>query len=323
MLKNCSLLLLGLSVVAASVSETRADYPERLIRFVVTTAPGTSGDIIARLLAPRLSERFKQTVIVENKPGANGNLAAGEVARSAPDGYTVLVVPSGTLVANLFLYPKSSSSALASLSPITRLVTNDFLLASGPSIKTGTLSEFLALGRSAPGKVSIATSSLGSYPNLAAEMFKQLAALDVLVVKHNGEAAAATAVAGAHVDAVIAAPTALDAFVSADRLTPLATTGTKRSPLFPHLPTLAEGGIGGYSIAGFIAVAVPAETPPEVRDKLRQSLAAVSAEPQVIERLRAMHFVPVSDTQDEIEAHIAAERGRLGAVISKMGGALE
>src|SRR4051812_9817398 len=103
----------GAGLLVGPAGRAAAEYPDRMIRFVVTTAPGTSGDIIARLLTPKLSERFKQTIIVENKPGANGNLAANEVARSEANGYTVLVVPSGTLVANLFLYPKSSSAALA------------------------------------------------------------------------------------------------------------------------------------------------------------------------------------------------------------------
>jgi tripartite-type tricarboxylate transporter receptor subunit TctC len=310
-------------LLTGPTSGARAEYPDRMLRFVVTTAPGTSGDIIARLLTPRLSERFKQTIIVENKPGANGNLAAGEVARSEPNGYTVLVVPSGTLVANLFLYPKSSSSALATLSPVTRLVTNDFVLASGPSINAASLAAFLATSRASPGKVSIATSSLGSYPNLAAEMFRQFAKLDVLVVKHNGEAAAAGAVAGGHVDAVLAASAALASFVSAGKLTPLATTGSKRSDLLSQVPTLAEGGVEGYAIGGFIAIAVPKETPLDIQDKLRQSLAAVSAEPDIAERLRAMHFTPISDTREAIEAYIASERERLGSVIAKMGGALE
>ena len=318
-------LTLFAAIITASVlaGGAHAEYPDRMIRFVVTTAPGTSGDIIARLLTPKLSERFKQPIIVENKPGANGNLAAGEVARSEPNGYSVLVVPSGTLVANLFLYPKSSSDALAALSPVTRLVTNDFVLASGPSINTASLSAFLDRSRSSPGKVSVATSSLGSYPNLAAEMFRQFAKLDILVVKHNGETAAATAVAGGHVDAVFAASTALDAFISAGKLTPLGTTGARRSSLMPQLPTLAEGGVEGYAIGGFIAIAVPKETPLDIQEKLRQSLAAVSAEPDIATRLRAMHFTPISDSRAEIEAFIASERGRLGSIIAGMGGALE
>ena len=310
-------------LLAAISNGAHADYPERMIRFVVTTAPGTSGDIIARLLTPKLSERLKQTIIVENKPGANGNLAAGEVARSEPNGYTALIVPSGTLVANLFLYPKASSSALAALSPITRLVTNDFVVASGPSNKSDTIAAFLRSASSAPGKVSVATSSLGSYPNLAAEMFKQQAKLDVLIVKHNGEAAAGAAVAGGHVDAVFAASAALDAFVSGGKLTPLATTGTKRSPLLPQLPTLAEAGVEGYALTGFIAIAVPKDTPADVQDKLRQSLGAVTSDPEIAAKLRALHFEPISDTRADIDAFIASERSRLGSVIEKMGGAIE
>ena len=318
-----NVVFLTAALVLGASSDSRADYPDRLIRFVVTTAPGTSGDIIARLLTPKLSEQFRQTIIVENKPGANGNLAATEVARSEPNGYTVLVIPSGTLVANLFLYPKSSSAALAALTPITRLVTNDFVLASGPSAKAETLTAFLAASRQSPGKISVATSSLGSYPNLAAEMFKQLTKLDVLVVKHNGEAAAATAVAGGHVDAVFAASAALESFISAQRLTPLATTGTKRSPLLPNVPTLAEAGVDGYGITGFIALAVPKDTPADIQDKLRQTLATVVTNAEIAERLRAMHFTPVSDTRTEIDAFIASERARLGPVITNMGGALE
>ena len=154
-------------------------------------------------------------------------------------------------------------------------------------------------------------------------MFKQQAKLDVLIVKHNGEAAAGAAVAGGHVDAVFAASAALDAFVSGGKLTPLATTGTKRSPLLPQLPTLAEAGVEGYALTGFIAIAVPKDTPADVQDKLRQSLGAVTSDPEIAAKLRALHFEPISDTRADIDAFIASERSRLGSVIEKMGGAIE
>jgi tripartite-type tricarboxylate transporter receptor subunit TctC len=315
--------LAGFAISIVLMGVARAEYPERMIRVLVTTAPGTSGDLVARLMAPKVSERLKQPVILENKAGANGNLAAGEVARSEPDGYTVLVIPSGTLVANLFLYPKSSSAALAGLSPITRLVANDFLIAVRPGLDVKTLQDLLAYSRSNPGKLSLGTSSLGSYPNLAAEMLRQSANIDVLIAKFNGEAAAATAAAGGHVDAVIAASSALESFISGGNLMPLASTGSQRSSLRPNLPTAMESGVDDYSILGFIAVAVPVATPVNIQTQLREAFAEASRDPRVKERLQAMHFTPVSDTSEQVEGVIAAERARLGAVIKRMGGAIE
>jgi tripartite-type tricarboxylate transporter receptor subunit TctC len=250
-------------------------------------------------------------------------LAAAEVARSEPDGYTVLVIPSGTLVANLFLYPRSSSAALAGLSPVTRLVTNEFLLAVRPTLDVTSMRDFLTYSRNNPGKVTVATSSLGSYPNLAAEMLKQSAKLDLLVVKHNGEAAAATAVAGGHVDAVVAASAALESFISGGKLVPLARTGTQRTSLLPNLPTVEENGVDDYTIQGFIAVAVSSGTPMNIQAKLQQAFAEASRDPRIKERLQAMQFIPVSDTPEQVEKIINAERTRLGSVIGKMGGALE
>lgn len=316
--------LAALGITAALlVPRAQAEFPTRLVRLVVTTAPGTSGDIVARLIAPALSKHFQQTVVVENRPGANGNLAATEVSRSEPDGHTILVIPSGTLVANLYLYPKSSAAALEQLTPLTRLVTNDFVLVVRPQLGLKTLKDLSAHVRNNPGKFTVASSSRGSYPNLAAEMLKQNAKLDVLIVTHNGESAAVTAAAGGHVDAVIAASAALDSFTKSGTLVAIASTGTERNPLSPEVPTLSESGAPDSSILGFIAVAVPSAVPPDIQGSLRSAFMLAIRQPQVHGRLRDIHFIPVSDTQEEMKAVILKERARLEQVIRQMGGALE
>jgi len=315
-------LALAILLYAAVAKPALAGFPDRLVRLVVTTAPGTSGDLIARLVAPHLSEQFGQTVIVENRPGANGNLAAAEVARSAADGHTILIIPSGTLVANLFLYPKSSSAALTGLTTLRRLVANDFMVAVNPELSPHDLPAFLGYLRGHPGEVTIGTSSQGSYPNLAAELLRKEAGVDVLIVKFNGEAAAATAAAGGHVKAVIAAPAALQSFIDGKTLVPLATTGAERNAAFPNLPTVRESGVPSYQIMGFVAAAVPSGTAEPTQAIIRRAIANALHMPEVGERLKEMQFSVVQEGE-AVDDVIRAERKRLGDVIKSMGGALE
>lgn len=302
------------ALLLTCVGTAEAAYPDRLIRFVVSAPAGTAPDIIARLIAPKMSEQLGQTIIIDNKAGANGNIAAAEVSKAAPDGYTVLVTVAGTVTANPSLYPKTTVTALE---PITQVATVDFVLATRPSLKVDTLPDLLALIRKDPGKMTGATTANGSFPHLAAEMLKQDAGLDFLIVKHNGGAAAGTSVAGEHTDFVIETLAVLGSLVDAKKLRPIATTGPTRNSSVQSLPTVSESGVDGYSFTGWVALLGPKGMPLEIASLLQQAVAKALADPQVRERLVTMQFTPVASTPSEFAKTIEQEKAKLTRVIER------
>jgi tripartite-type tricarboxylate transporter receptor subunit TctC len=305
---------LVLAALFALSSGAAATYPERLIRFVVSAPAGTAPDIVARLIAPKMSEQLGQTIVIDNKAGANGNIAAAEVSKAASDGYTVLVTVAGTLTANPYLYPKV---AVTALEPVTQIATVDFIVATRPGLNVGTLPELLDLIRRQPGKINGATTANGSFPHLAAELMKQDAGLDFAIVKHNGGTAAGASVAGEHTDFVIETLAVLGSLVEAKRLVPVASTGPARSPLSPDVPTVSESGIGGYSFTGWVALAAPKGTPPEVTSVLQQAVAKALEDTTIRERLIGMQFLPVVSTPQQFGRTIAEEKAKLGKLIER------
>src|SRR5215207_4571768 len=227
-----------IALLATALPARAGSYPEHLMRLVVNSAAGSVPDIIARLIGPKLSEHFGQPVVIENKGGANGSLAAGEVARATPDGYTFLVVTAGTLTANPHLYPQSAAAGVLDLTPVTQVATFDFIIAARSTLPVKTMKDLIDLIRANPGKLTAATTAHGSFPHLAAEMLRQKGKLDFVIVKHIGGAAAGTAVAGEHADFVIETAAVLQPFVTAGKLVPLASTNTARSPRSPEQPAL-------------------------------------------------------------------------------------
>ena len=301
-----SILMLG--VLAGSA----AAYPNRPIRFVVSAPAGTAPDIIARLIAPKMSEQLGQPIIVDNKAGANGNIAAGEVSKAAPDGYTLLLTVAGTITANPSLYPRS---AVTDLEPITQIVTNDFIVATRASLNVKTLPELLAVIRQQPGKINAATTANGSFPHLAAELLKKDSGLDFTIVKHNGEAAAGTSVAGEHTDFIIVTRAVVASFVDAKKLVPIASTGPTRNVLSPDLPTVAEIGLPGYAMMGWIALLGPKGLPPQVTSALHKAVSDAVSDPTIRDRLAAMQFSPIVNTPADFAKVIDAERAKLSALI--------
>lgn len=311
---NKKLFALILPALLCATVGAEAAYPERLIRFVVSAPAGTAPDIIARLIAPKMSEQLGQTIIIDNKAGANGNIAAAEVSKATPDGYTVLVTVAGTLTANPSLYPKTAVNALE---PITQVATVDFVVATRPSLNIRTMPELLALIRKEPGKINGATTANGSFPHLAAEMLKQDAGLDFLIVKHNGGAAAGASVAGEHTDFVVETLAVLGSLVEAKKLVPIATTGPARNVLAPDLPTVSESGIAGYAFSGWVALVGPKGMPAEIASRLQEAVAKALADPLIRERLATMQFAPVASTPAEFAKAIAQEKAKLTTVIER------
>ncbi|MGD9769648.1 MAG: Bug family tripartite tricarboxylate transporter substrate binding protein [Pseudolabrys sp.] len=302
---------------ALCTTQSQAAYPDKPIKIIVSAPAGTAPDLIARLLGPTLTEIWGgQTIIVENKAGANGNLAAGEVSRADPDGYTLLMTPAGTLTANPSLYPKS---AVTNLTPITQIGSVPFTVSVRPSLGVKTLPELLALIRSKPAQINCATTANGSFPHLAAEMLKQDAKLDYQIIKHNGGAAAGTSVAGEHTDFVVETAAVLAPFIESGKLVPLATTGSERSPAAPNLPTIAEAGVPGYSMTGWIALVGPHNLPDSIANTVQKAVAEALAKPGIRQKLDAMRFTVIGNSPAQFKKVVADERAKLQKIVEQAG----
>ena len=300
-----------------------AAYPEKIIHIYVSAIPGSVPDVVIRLIGPKLTELLGQEVVIESKAGANGTLAANEVARAAPDGYTFLATTAGTLTANPYLYPKTAAVAVSGLSPVTQIITSEFVVAAKSALNVKTLPELLDRLRKEPGKLTAASSSHGSFPHLGAEMLKQKAKLDFTIAKMNGEPAAASALGGGHVDFVIGSPSLLESLVQGNQVVFLASTGAKRDPRMADLPTVAESGVADYGLSGWIALAAPRETPLAVRETIQKAVAKALQDPTIRDRLAGLHFTPVGSTPQEFEALIMKEREQMRQVIKDAGLATE
>lgn len=313
-------LLLGL---AAQWPAAAQPYPGRPVKVVVSHAAGSSPDVVARLTANHLTQRLGQSFVIENRVGANGSLAVEQVSRSPADGYTLLIAGSSILTTNSFLYPKTSAAILAGLTPVTKLTNLDFLLAVRSSLAIKTFKDLLAHIRANPGKLNLATTNVGSFQQLGAELLKQQGDLDFKTIPYNGGAAAAAAVAGGHVDMLIDAAAIIAPLAQSGALTIVATTGATRDPGLPDVPTVAESGFPGYRVDGWMGMAAPSGTPQEIVQKLQSAVAAAFAEDATRAQLKSIGLVPAANTPAAFAAELDRERETWKRVIAKLGLTLE
>lgn len=289
-------------------------YPSKPVRVIVTTGPGGQGDITARLVTARLTERLGQSFYVENIGGAGGNIAMGTAARSAPDGYTLLAATSN-MVTNVSLYPKIPYDPYKDFAPISLLCSSPHLLTVHPSVPAKSVNELVALAKANPGKYSYASAGQGTPAHLAGELFKLAFGVDITHVPFKGGGPATAASVGGHVPvAVPALPTSVT-YVRGGQLRALALFSSRRSPALPDVPTMAEAtgrDLPADIVNGFVA---PAGTPQPIIERLHRELVAIMAEPEVRSRLLDMGFGPVASTPDEFARWIRSEIERWGKVI--------
>ena len=302
-----------------SVAAVAQSYPTKTIRIIVSHPAGGSPDILARLVASRLSQRVGQPVIIENRAGANGSLAAEAVSRMEPDGYSLLLAGSSIIVTNPFLYPKVSGAILTGLTPLTNLAGLDFILAGRSTLEAKTFSATVAAIKANPGKFTMATTNIGSFQYLGVAMLKQQGMLDFITVPHSGGATAATAVAGSHADLVLDAAVILRPLADSDRLNILATTGATRDPSMPHVPTIAESGFPGYQVRAWIGMMAPAGTPPPVLTFLHSNISASMKEADVQEQIKKMGMSAIANTPADFTNDLVEERARWKRVIDTLG----
>jgi tripartite-type tricarboxylate transporter receptor subunit TctC len=300
-IRLCSILLLLLVAGAAWAQ----DYPNRTVRVVVPFPPGGAPDLVGRTLANRLSERLGQPFVVENRTGAGGNIAAEAVAKSAPDGYTLLATSDGPLVINPSVYPNMPFDTLRDFAPISIAASAGLVLMACPSLAVSSVSDMIALARQK--KLTYASSGYGSSQHVAAELLKDSATIDLTHVPYKGFGAAVGDAISCNVDLIFGAISTGIPHVRAGKLKPIAVTQPKRHAGLPDTPTFGEAGHPGVVIEAYMGLLAPSGTPRLIVDKLHTEVAAILLEKETAARLTGAGLDLVRSTPDQYAARIRAD----------------
>lgn len=286
-------------VILSGVGPAAAAYPDRAVKIIVGSAAGSAVDVIARLFGYHLSELWKQPVVVENRAGANGQIAARAVAQSSADGYTLLLSTAATLTTNPVFFPEAGAFVLDQLDPVTVLVSNDFAIAVRPTMNVKTVSEFIDFTKKSPSPLNVATSVQGGTAYLAAELFKRRAHIDYSVIPHNGGGAAINSILGGHTDAILESLTLTAPLVESGHLVLLATTGSVRSEFTPGLPTLVESGFPDFKVSGWLGLLGPKGMAPEIITQIRNDLLKIAKNKAILDQVGKIKMYTVLNTSDE------------------------
>lgn len=277
MKKTLTALAFGLALSLASAQT----FPSKPVTLVVPVPPGGILDTVARMVVPSMAQSLGQPVVIDNKAGAGGNIAATAVAKSAPDGHSLLVGYSMFHVGNPSMYPNLAWDPLRDFTPVGMLVVSPHVLAVNPSVPAKTLKEFVDLARANPGKLNYATSGNGSVPHVGVELFKQQNRLFITHVPYRGAGPAMLDVVAGNVEMTVATPPSLLAFVQSGKMRPLAVAASKRLPQMPDVPTAAEAGFPGFELEAWVALFAPMGTPPATIAKLTEAAKTAMESPAV------------------------------------------
>jgi tripartite-type tricarboxylate transporter receptor subunit TctC len=309
--------LTAAALAAPSILISRAsaaDWPVKPVRVVVPFTPGGSTDITARLVGNRLQEVWGQSVVVENKPGAGGNIAADMVAHSDPDGYTIFIVGPG-LATNQFLYPSLSYDPIGDFAPVTLLITQPNMMCVPNSSPAKSVKEFIAYCNDNKGKVTYASSGNGTTLHLSGELFKRLAKVEMTHIPYRGGAPAINDLIPGRVDVIFDNVPSILSHVKAGTLRGLAVTTKERVAVVPDLPTIAESGVPGFDVFSWFGFFVPAKTPQDVVARINADTNAALAHASVKSRFEELGAVPKGSTQAELAAFLKSEIDKWGPVI--------
>ncbi len=296
-------------------AQPAADYPTKPIRLVVTFPPGGSADAVVRMLVPRLNDKLGQQVVVDNRPGAGGNIGLSIVAKAAGDGYTLGVGAAGALSANASLYPQMPFETSRDFKPVAMLAAIPFVLVGHPSVGAKTQRELIALAKSQPGKLSIAHGGNGTAMQLSSQLFSQMADIKLVEVPYKGSGPAALDVLAGQVPlGVVDVPAALQ-HIRAGKLIAYAVTSPQRLALLPEVPTVSEAGLGGYDSTGWFGVVAPAATPAAIVARLNAEINAALNDPDTRTSMRNLGVEPAPGKPEEFDAYIRSETVKWAKVI--------
>ena len=306
------------ALTMASIAHAQT-FPTKPIRLICPFPPGGAVDIASRAIANEMSKTLGQQVVVENKPGAGGNIGGAEAARSAPDGYTIFMTTSGINAINPALYSKMPFDPNKDLVPVSALVSLNNVLVLHPSITAKSVAEIIAMAKAQPGKMTYASSGSGTSIHMSGEMFKHLTQVDILHIPYKGSSPALTDLLGGQVMMMFDnVPSALP-HIKSGKLRALATTGAKRDPTLPDLPTVAEAGVVGYESGVWFGLSIPAGTPREIIAKLNAEAVKGTRSPDFVTRMTALGYNIIGSTPEQMSDMLKKEVSTWGPIVKASG----
>lgn len=307
------------SLLSVASAPAHALYPEHPIRWVVPFPAGGAMDSIARTLGDEMSKTLRQAIVVENRPGAGGNIGAELVARSPADGYTLMIAANGMAV-NPALYGKLGYDPIKDFAPVSLLaVVPNVLVTNKATNPQKTLADVIASARAKPGKYTYASAGNGTSIHLAGELFTSMAHVDLLHIPYKGSGPAMTDLLGGQVDYMFDSITSAKPHIDSGKLTAIAVTTAKRSSALPNVPTVAEAGVPQYELSPWFGAFVPAKTPQPVIDTLNKAMLDALKKPAVQQRLASIGAEPIGSTPGQLKDHLAKETVKWGALIRERG----
>jgi tripartite-type tricarboxylate transporter receptor subunit TctC len=320
-MKTRNTMRLGAALLAAALplAGVAQDWsPTKPVRIIVPVVGGTN-DLVARLVAPKLQDAIGQSVVVENKGGAGGNIGADMVAKSAPDGHTLLIGYNGPIAVNVSLFDKMPYDPVKDLAPITLAVTAPQFLTVHPSVKANTVAELVALAKAQPGKLSYASIAVGSASHLTMEMLKTAAGVDIVHIPYKGSAPAVTDILGGNVQTAFFVPGNVLQYVKSGQIRLLASTGRKRFATTPTIPTMIESGFADFEAVAWIGFLTTGGTPRPAIDRYNREIVRILNLPEVRDKLLAVEFEMVAGSPEQFGEWIRTEIQRWGKVIKQTG----
>jgi tripartite-type tricarboxylate transporter receptor subunit TctC len=317
-----TLALLAIVVGVGTSTAWAQSYPTKQVRIIVPFGAGGPANVFARVLAQHLQEALKQGFVVENRPGAGAIIGTNEVAKSAPDGYTLLVM-SNTHTTNESLIPKRPYELMRDFAPVSPINESDVMMVVNPGLGVKTLKEFIALAKSKPGQLNYASSGPGTPYHMAAELFKAMTGTNIVHVPHKTSGDMRTSVLGGHVQMMFDAITVLAPNVREGKVVALGTSGTKRSSVMPEVPTIAEAGVPGYESTIWLGVMAPAKTPQAIIDTLNAEIRKIMERPDVKAAWAKQGANPMLMSPTEFDKHLRADIAKWAKVVSFAGLATE
>jgi tripartite-type tricarboxylate transporter receptor subunit TctC len=302
---------------AGAQAPDAARYPVRAIRIVVPLAPGGPSDLLARIAGQKMTEAWGQQVVVDNRAGANGIVGCEIVAKSPPDGHTLVMGTTGTHGINASLYPRLPYDTVNDFAPIARVGVSNYVLVAHPSLPVRNVKELVKLAQSRPSEIT--WSSGGAVSQLAAELFKRSAGIDVVVVPYKGNALAVAATLSGEVSLIFGGIAQSAPLIKAGRLKAIAVSGLRRSSVMPEVPTVAESGVPGFEAGSWYGLLAPAATPRAIVDKVNREVVRIVQLPDVRERLTAEAFDIPIDTPEQFAAYIKTDLGKWAKVVKASG----
>jgi tripartite-type tricarboxylate transporter receptor subunit TctC len=313
------LAALALGIASSAIAQTTSTgsgqaYPIKPVRMVLGYPPGGGIDVLARIMAPRLSERWSQQVVIDNRPGASGNIGADIVAKAAPDGYTLLMMTLSHAVGG-GLYPKLPFHPADSFSGVTLIGATTLVLLSHPSSSMKSVKDVVGAAKARPGQLSFGSSGVGGSPHLAGELLKLQTGIDIVHVPYKGSGVAFTDLMGGHVPLLMAALPGALPHIKSGKIRAIGVTSMQRSQAVPEVPTIAESGVAGYEVKHWFGALAPAGTDRKILERLHDEFVAVLRMPDVVEAFANAGADPVSNKPREFDAYLRAEIAKWTKVI--------